>query len=72
MTWKAMDRRRDRAYYSSLFIRCKSCSIEALLDSVWEPTTERLEGCYEEIIRLSKLVHDLSLLTKFKGFIKVL
>jgi signal transduction histidine kinase len=47
-------------------LTCIQGTIEALLDGVWEPTTERLEGCYEEIIRLSKLVHDLSLLTNLE------
>jgi signal transduction histidine kinase len=44
-------------------LTCLQGTIEAFLDGVWEPTTERLGACYEEIIRLSKLVQDLSLLT---------
>jgi signal transduction histidine kinase len=38
-------------------------TIEAMLDGVWLPTTERLRSCTEEIGRLTKLVEDLSLLT---------
>lgn len=34
-------------------------TIEAFLYGVWEPTKERLESCYEEIIRLTKLVERL-------------
>jgi signal transduction histidine kinase len=44
-------------------LTCIQGTIEAFLDGVWEPTTERLQGCYEEIIRLSNLTRDLSLLT---------
>ncbi|MDR3248675.1 MAG: HAMP domain-containing protein [Treponema sp.] len=38
-------------------------NIEAMLDGVWEPTAERLTSCHEEILRLHKLVEDLSLLS---------
>lgn len=34
-------------------------TIEAFLYGVWEPSKERLESCYEEIIRLTKLVEKL-------------
>jgi signal transduction histidine kinase len=44
-------------------LACLQGSVEALIDGVWEPTTERLESCNEEIQRLTKLVTDLSLLT---------
>lgn len=43
-------------------LACLQGSMEALIDGVWEPTTERLESCNEEIERLTKLVADLSLL----------
>ena len=35
-------------------------TIEAFLYGVWEPSKERLESCYEEIIRLTKLVEKLN------------
>jgi signal transduction histidine kinase len=38
-------------------------NIEAMIDGVWEPTTERLESCHEEIRRLHKMVEDLNLLS---------
>jgi signal transduction histidine kinase len=44
-------------------LTCLQGNIEALIDGIWEPTTERLESCNEEIQRLTKLVSDLSLLT---------
>ncbi|GHV46635.1 sensor histidine kinase [Synergistales bacterium] len=33
--------------------------IEAMIEGVWEATSERLSSCYEEIGRISKLVSDL-------------
>ncbi|MDR3248104.1 MAG: HAMP domain-containing protein, partial [Treponema sp.] len=38
-------------------------NIEAMLDGIWEPSNERLASCHEEILRLYKLVEDLSLLS---------
>ena len=37
--------------------------LEAFQDGVWEPTTERLDVCYEEVMRLVRLVGDLEQLT---------
>ncbi len=34
--------------------------LEAFLDGVWEPTQEKLSSCYDEVIRLTKLIKDLS------------
>jgi len=44
-------------------LACLQGSMEALTDGIWEPTPERLAGCSEEILRLTKLVNDLTLLT---------
>jgi signal transduction histidine kinase len=40
--------------------------LEAFIDGVWEPTTERFEIFYEEINRLSKLVDNLRDLSKLE------
>lgn len=37
--------------------------LEAILEGVWEPTTDRLQSCYEEVIRISCLVADLQRLS---------
>ncbi len=39
--------------------------IEAILDGIWEPSTERLTSCYEEIMRINRMVGDLEKVTKF-------
>ncbi|MBN1409951.1 MAG: HAMP domain-containing histidine kinase [Spirochaetales bacterium] len=39
--------------------------IEAMIDGVWEVNKERLEGCYEEILRLTKLIKDLNTLARY-------
>lgn len=41
--------------------------IEALIEGVWEPTTERLQSCYDEMARISKLVYDLENLAKVES-----
>ena len=38
-------------------------NIDAMIDGVWEPTTERLQSCNAEIDRLHKLIEDLNMLS---------
>jgi signal transduction histidine kinase len=38
--------------------------LEAMTTGIFEPTPERLQGCYDETVRLGKLVSDLELLAK--------
>lgn len=40
--------------------------VEALMDGIWEPTTERFEVFYEEIERLTKMVDNLRDLAKLE------
>lgn len=47
-------------------LTCLQANVEAMIDGVWEPTAERLASCREEILRLSSLVEDLSLLTSLE------
>jgi signal transduction histidine kinase len=47
-------------------LSCLRGSVEAMIDGVWEPSRERLESCREEILRLTKLVEDLNLLTNLE------
>jgi signal transduction histidine kinase len=41
--------------------------IEAMMEGIWEPTSERLQSCYEEIQRISKLVKELENLAKIES-----
>jgi len=41
--------------------------IEAMIEGVWEPTTDRLTSCYEEINRITNLVKDLEQLSKVEN-----
>lgn len=41
--------------------------LEAMVEGIWEPTPERLSGCYEEIERLTKLVADLERLRQVES-----
>jgi len=33
--------------------------MEAMIDGIWEPDADRLKSCYEEIIRINKMVETL-------------
>ena len=41
--------------------------MEAMIDGVWEPTTDRLTSCHEEILRLKRLVGDLEKLAQYES-----
>jgi len=41
--------------------------MEAMIDGVWEPNTNRLESCHEEIVRIGRLVGDLEKLAKYES-----
>jgi len=41
--------------------------IEAMIEGIWEASPERLQSCYEEVIRIGKLVGDLESLAKLEG-----
>ena len=41
--------------------------MEAMLEGVWEPTTDRLQSCYDEATRMGKLVNDLENLAKVES-----
>lgn len=39
-------------------------SLEAMIDGVWEPNSERLTSCHEEILRINRMVGDLEKLER--------
>lgn len=41
--------------------------LEALIERVWEPTPERLQSCYDEMVRICKLVSNLERLAKMES-----
>jgi len=41
--------------------------MEAMIDGIWKPDTERLKSCHEEIVRISRLVGDLEKLAKYES-----
>lgn len=44
-----------------------SSHLEAMIEKVWEPTTQRLKSCHEEILRLGKIVMDLESLERVES-----
>lgn len=41
--------------------------LEAMAEGIWEPTQERLRNCYDEILRISRLVSDLERLRQIES-----
>ena len=41
--------------------------IEAMIDGIWEPDSERLKSCHEEIMRINRLVGDLEKLSRYES-----
>ncbi len=41
--------------------------IEAFIDGVWDPSLDKLSGCYDEVIRLTKLIQNLSDLSSIES-----
>ncbi|MDR2314654.1 MAG: two-component sensor histidine kinase [Spirochaetaceae bacterium] len=57
----------DLAHELRTPLTCLQGNMEAMIDGVYTPDRERLESCYEEIIRLSALVADLNILASLEG-----
>lgn len=41
--------------------------LEAMIEGVWEPTKDRLQSCYDEMTRITKLVGDMESLAKLEN-----
>lgn len=41
--------------------------IEAILDGIWEPSNERISSCYEEIMRINRMVGDLEKVAQYES-----
>jgi len=41
--------------------------LEAMIDGIWEPDTQRLKSCHEEVERLGRMVGELGKLAKYEG-----
>lgn len=44
-----------------------SSQLEAIIEGVWEPTTERLTACYDELGRISNIISDLEKLRQLEN-----
>lgn len=44
-----------------------SSYLEAMIEGVWEPTPQRLQNCYDELDRISRLVSDLERLRQIEN-----
>lgn len=41
--------------------------MDAMIDGIWKPDTERLKSCQEEIVRIGKMVGDLEKLARYES-----
>lgn len=41
--------------------------MEAMIDGIWKPDTERLKSCHEEIMRINRMVGDLEKLARYES-----
>lgn len=41
--------------------------MEAMIDGIWKPDTDRLRSCHDEIMRINRMVGDLEKLAKYEG-----
>lgn len=41
--------------------------MEAMIDGIWKPDTDRLKSCHEEIMRINRMVGDLEKLAKYES-----
>lgn len=41
--------------------------MEAMIDGIWEPDTERLKSCHEEIMRINRMIGDIEKLAKYES-----
>lgn len=44
-----------------------SSQLEAIIEGVWKPTTERLQSCYDELGRISDIISDLEKLCQIEN-----
>jgi len=41
--------------------------LEAMIDGIWKPDTQRLKSCHEEVLRIGRMVGDLEKLARYEG-----
>ena len=41
--------------------------MEAMIDGIWKPDTERLKSCHDEILRIGRMVQDMEKLAKYEN-----
>ncbi len=59
---KQVEKKRLAADYAHEFrtpLTTLQSNLEAMIDHIFEPTSERLESCREEVLRLSRMISDL-------------
>lgn len=58
---------RDYAHEFRTPLAALQSNLEAMIDGIWEPTTERLESCHVEILRLTRMISDLDKIVKIEN-----
>lgn len=58
---------RDYAHEFRTPLATLQLNLEAMIDGIWEPTTQRLESCREEILRLTRMISDIDNIVKIEN-----
>ncbi len=58
---------RDYAHELRTPLTTLQSSLEAMIDGIWEPTTQRLESCRSEIVRLTRMISEIDKLVKIES-----
>jgi signal transduction histidine kinase len=58
---------RDYAHELRTPLSTLQSNLEAMIDGIWEPTTERLESCREEILRLTRMISEINKLVEIES-----
>lgn len=58
---------RDYAHEFRTPLATLQLNLDAMIDGIWEPTTQRLESCREEILRLTRMISDIDNIVKIEN-----
>jgi len=58
---------RDYAHEFRTPLASLQLNLEAMIDGIWEPTTERLDSCRQEILRLTRMISEIDKIVKIEN-----
>lgn len=58
---------RDVAHELRTPVATLQSHMEAMIDGIWEPDTERLQSCHEEILRIGRMIGDIEQISMYES-----